>query len=321
MSNPEDPDRTMSPELPYALVDVFAETALEGNMLAIFRDARGLSTEKMQALARETNLAETTFILPRDPVIEAAEGVKVRIFTTQEELRFAGHPTLGTAAWLHEHHPVLRGQERITLDLPVGPIHVHFKPGDEAEAGIFGTMQQNNPVFATMHAPAAISHATGIPLEDLHPSLPVQTVSTGMPFCIVPLRSQEALGRLSIPQPLANAYLESSDAKFFYCIAPADSGPRTFRARMQFYSGEDPATGSAAGCAISYLVDRGVVASDTPAIIEQGIEIGRPSRIHVRAITRDRETNENELEARRKIIGVFVGGRTISVARGCFFRY
>ena len=91
----------------YALVDVFAEAPLEGNMLAIFTDASGLSAEQMQALARETNLAETTFVVPRDKAIEARQGVEVRIFTVQEELKFAGHPTLGTASWLYWNHPCL----------------------------------------------------------------------------------------------------------------------------------------------------------------------------------------------------------------------
>src|ERR1700692_26079 len=101
----------------FAQVDVFAERPLEGNQLAIFTDARGLSTEEMQALARETNLSETTFILPREPEVEREHGVQVRIFTVQEELLFAGHPTLGTASWLYWNHPTLRGAEQITLEL------------------------------------------------------------------------------------------------------------------------------------------------------------------------------------------------------------
>src|SRR6202051_2364157 len=89
----------------YAQVDVFTDEPLAGNMLAIFTDARGLSSAEMQALARETNLAETAFIVPRAAEIERERGVQVRIFTTQEELEFAGHPTLGTASWLYWNHP------------------------------------------------------------------------------------------------------------------------------------------------------------------------------------------------------------------------
>src|SRR6185437_12793958 len=95
----------------YAIVDVFAEQPLQGNALAVFTDARGLTSNQMQAIARETNLSETTFILPRDAAVERERGVQVRIFTVGEELEFAGHPTLGTASWLHLNHPVLRGAD------------------------------------------------------------------------------------------------------------------------------------------------------------------------------------------------------------------
>src|SRR5476651_2579832 len=124
----------MARNFPYSVVDVFAEHALEGNPLAVFHDARDLSDAEMQALARETNLAETTFIFPSDdPASERTNGVRVRIFTTAEELPFAGHPTLGTSSWLYFHHPVLRGAESITLQLNVGPITVKFKPRDPGE--------------------------------------------------------------------------------------------------------------------------------------------------------------------------------------------
>ncbi len=192
----------------YAQVDVFTEDALAGNMLAVFTDARGLSTEQMQALARETNLAETSFILPRDAAIEQERGVQVRIFTTQEELQFAGHPTLGTASWLYWNHPVLRGSEVITLDLPVGPIPVRFGPQMPNKRGVFGTMQQRDPVFGAVHDRAAVAAALGLSVDDLDPELPIQTVSTGMAFCIVPLRSMEVAARLCIPQNTAQAYLD-----------------------------------------------------------------------------------------------------------------
>src|SRR5580698_7887454 len=130
----------------FAQVDVFAENPLEGNALAIFTDARGLSTEEMQALARETNLSETTFIFPRPPEMERERGVHVRIFLTTEEVPFAGHPTLGTASWLYWNHPGLRGSQQITLDLGVGPIPVRFTPPQSNEQGVFGTMQQNDPI-------------------------------------------------------------------------------------------------------------------------------------------------------------------------------
>src|SRR5439155_14204404 len=131
----------------FAQVDVFAENPLEGNALAIFTDARGLSTTEMQALARETNLNETTFILPRAPEIERERGVQVRIFLTTEEVPFAGHPTLGTASWVYCNHPVLRGAVQITLDLGIGPIPVRFTAPQYCEQGVFGTMKQIDLTF------------------------------------------------------------------------------------------------------------------------------------------------------------------------------
>jgi trans-2,3-dihydro-3-hydroxyanthranilate isomerase len=293
----------------YAVVDVFAERSLEGNPLAIFTDARGLSSAEMQAIARETNLSETAFIVPRDEDIERERGVQVRIFTTQEELEFAGHPTLGTASWLFGNHSTLRGSEQITLDLRVGPIPVRFTAPRQNEHGVFGAMQQKDPVFGALHDHAAVAAALNLAVDDLDSGAPVQTVSTGMAFCIVPLRSLEVATRLAIPQQSASAYLDRSDAKFFYCVTRADaSSGADWHARMQFYNGEDPATGSASGCAIAWLVRHGMVASAETVVIEQGIEMLRPSRIHVSA------TLNNDV-----VTKVFVSGRTIPVAMGRLF--
>lgn len=306
MSNP----RTLA----YAVVDVFAEHALEGNALAIFTDARGLSTHEMQSIARETNLSETTFVLPRSPEIEREQGVHVRIFTVQEELPFAGHPTLGTAAWIHSNHPQLRGSETIHLDLCAGRIPVTFEPPQSGAPGLFGTMRQNDPVFSNTHDPRQIAHALNLDVADLDLTAPIQTVSTGMPFCIVPLRSAEVAARLQIPQHLACPYLERTGAKFFFCITRAASGSGAdWHARMQFYNGEDPATGSASGCAIAWLVRYGLVRSGEPTVLHQGIEMQRPSRIHVHASLLD------SAAPARGVTDVFVGGRTILVASGHLF--
>jgi trans-2,3-dihydro-3-hydroxyanthranilate isomerase len=286
----------MSRKLDYSVVDVFAERALEGNPLAVFHDARALSDDEMQALARETNLAETTFVLPADdPEEERVHGVRVRIFTTQEELPFAGHPTLGTASWLRLNHPLLRGADAITLRLGVGPITVRFEPGGDA-AGVRGSMTQNDPVFGSVHDRAAVAAALGLGEEDLAEGYAPQTVSTGLAFCIVLLKDLSVLKRLQISQREAVAWLAKTDAKFFYCIAAQDREEsvnaglqRVFCARMQFYGGEDPAT-------------------DQAVVIEQGVEILRPSRIMVSA---------GMVDAR--VCDVRVSGRTIPVAKGSFF--
>jgi trans-2,3-dihydro-3-hydroxyanthranilate isomerase len=297
----------------YAQVDVFAEAPLEGNALAIFCDARGLTTEEMQALARETNLSETTFIFPRAPEVERERGVQVRIFLTTEEVPFAGHPTLGTASWLYWNHPVLRGAEQITLDLGVGPIPVRFTPPQPGEHGVFGTMKQSDPTFGEIRNSRedreALAAALNFSVDDLDPELPAQVVSTGLVFCIVPLRSLEVAARLQISPQAARPYLDRIGARHFHCItrAQANSGA-DWHARMQFDTGEDPATGSASGCTIAYLVRHGAAASGQSIVIEQGIEMLRPSRIHVSA------TLQNDA-----VTKVFVGGRTIPVASGRFF--
>jgi trans-2,3-dihydro-3-hydroxyanthranilate isomerase len=302
----------MSRELQYTVVDVFAEKPLEGNPLAVFHDARSLSDAEMQALARETNLAETTFVLPQDPEVEAREGVRVRIFTTQEELPFAGHPTLGTATWLRLHHPVLRGAEAVTLRLNVGAIGVRFEAAVEGAPGVRGTMRQKDPVFGKTHDRAAVAHALGLREDDVSVEHRPQTVSTGLPFVIVLLDSLEAAARVQISHHEAGALLEGDDAKFFYCIARAETSEAAeaadFHARMQFYGGEDPATGSASGCCISWLVKQRLVAPGCAVVIEQGVEILRPSRITAQASLTD-----------GRVHTVLVSGRTIPVAEGRFF--
>jgi trans-2,3-dihydro-3-hydroxyanthranilate isomerase len=310
----------MNCKLEYTILDVFAEQPLEGNPLAVFHDGRGLTDAQMQAIARETNLSETTFILPSDdPEHDRAEGVRVRIFTTQEELPFAGHPTLGTASWLHLNHPPLAGATELKLLLNVGPITVQLKPQAETQAdsetSVFATMWQKDADFGELHDPTEVAQILGLEAADLLEHAQPQTVSTGNPFCIVALKL-EALQRLAIPQREACAWLAAKRTRWFYCIAPEQSidsansphAAHVWRARMQFYSGEDPATGSAAGCAIAWLVRHGWVESGREVTLRQGLELGRPSRIVVRA------TRQNDA-----VRSITVSGSTIPVARGAFF--
>src|SRR6185437_13625976 len=168
--------------LPFVQVDVFTSVPLQGNQLAVFTDARGLSDAEMQALAREMNFSETTFILPRDAATERERGVRVRIFTVNEELPFAGHPTLGTAM-------VLRGDtaaEEIALDLNVGRIPVRFSTHEGLP---FGLMTQRDPEFGQAHAREDVARAAGLKLDQIASDVPIQTVSTGNAFAIVPLNS------------------------------------------------------------------------------------------------------------------------------------
>ncbi len=308
----------MGRSLRYAVVDVFTNTPLEGNPLAVFLDADGLSEGEMQALARETNLSETTFCFPRQ---ETPAGIPVRIFTTVEELPFAGHPTLGTAAALRWALPALRDAREVPLGLRAGRIAVRFPaaaPPPALPCVQFGEMDQLPPEFGQLHDPAAVAAALGLPLEAVDPRRAAQTVSTGLSFVVVPLRSQEALRALAVPQAAAAHYLRGTGGgRFFYVLAPGPDSSH-WRARMQFYSGEDPATGSAAGCAAAYLVRHGYAAEGAPLVIEQGTEIGRRSLLHCSArLAHDFGTaggpNGNEAGYVR------VGGGTVLVAEGRFF--
>ena len=223
--------------------DVFSSNPLQGNSLAVFSDARGLSDTEMQSVAKEMNLSETTFILPRDPKIERERGVRVRIFTVQEELPFAGHPTLGTAF-------ALRGKseaQEITLELNVGKVPVRFE--DTPNQPTFGEMTQVDPTFGLVHEREAMARATGLSIEDFDATLPIQTVSTGMPFTIAPLKSLAVIQKLRVDLHHATEYLEKTGGKFLYFVARETVDPAAgLHARMLFYNGEDPATGSAAGC-------------------------------------------------------------------------
>jgi len=289
--------------LPFTQFDVFTSQALEGNPLAVFPDATGLTDDQMQAIAREMNLSETTFIFPRVAAIEKERGVRVRIYTVQEELPFAGHPTLGTAFALRGNS----GATEIRLELNVGTIPVRFE--DPPNQPAFGEMTQPDPVFGTVHDRKKIAEVTGVPMDDIAPDVPVQTVSTGVPFTVLPLRDLAAARRLAINQARASEYLAASGGKFFFCVTRETIDPTArLHARMLFYNGEDPATGSAAGCTSAWMVAHGVAKADERVLIEQGVEMKRPSRIFVRASRSD-----------NRVVNVRVGGNSVEMMRAEVF--
>ena len=298
----------------FVQLDVFTQTPLTGNSLAIFTDARGLDDGEMQALAREMNLSETTFILPRDAATEAREGKKVRIFTVAEELPFAGHPTLGTALHLHasEFSTDSKEASEIALDLKAGKIPVRFTANSErsglgrADGQVFGEMRQRDPEFGMTFSREEVARVIGIAADEIPAEWPIQIVSTGLPFAIVAIRNLESLANLEFSHAQAGEFLKNSDAKFFYFLCPQRGEDRLeARARMFFYGAEDPATGSAAGCAASWMVQHGIANSDEQVVIRQGVEIRRPSEMYVRA-TRDGA----------RVTNVRVGGYAIEVLRG-----
>lgn len=298
--------------LDYVVVDAFSDTALAGNPLAVVMNTIGLDTERMQAIAREFNLSETTFVERRPAAVEQEEGVRVRIFTTQEELPFAGHPTLGTASMLKIFSPDSVQDDTVLLALNVGRVPVRFDGQVSSSGAIFGEMTQRDPEFGADLDSAAVARLIGLSADDLDASSPPQVVSTGTAFAIVLLRSLEALGRLKINHDEAASFLRGQGGRWFYTLAPDanqdENGTRCYRARMQFHGGEDPATGSAAGCAIAYLVSRGIVPSGERIHLRQGLEIGRPSDLFLSA-RRDAQ----------KITDIRVGGSTVLVAKGQLF--
>jgi trans-2,3-dihydro-3-hydroxyanthranilate isomerase len=299
-------ERSESVGLEYYVVDVFTSEALKGNPLAVVMDTAGLATERMQAIAREFNLSETTFVQRGAVETERREGVRVRIFTTQEELNFAGHPTLGTASVLGLIAPNSMDGDTIRLKLNVGTVPVRLE-----EKGLNGEMTQKDPEFGAELDPAEVARLAGLKADDLDPALPPQVVSTGTAFAIVALRSVEALGRLKVNHEETTPWLRERGARWFYVLAPAGekSAGVDFRARMQFYNGEDPATGSAAGCAISHLVARGAVEPGKTIRLLQGVEMGRPSLILLSARQVDGRVSD-----------VRVGGSTVLVAKGELFQ-
>ncbi len=293
----------MSYVLDYQIVDVFTETSLQGNGLAVVFDTVGLETVHMQSIAREFNLSETTFIQRREQAVESREGVRVRIFTAQEELPFAGHPTLGTASVLKLSAPEMLAGDTIRLALNVGAIPVRFRPDS-----LFGEMTQRDPEFKSGLDSATVARLCGLETEELASIAAPQVVSTGTAFAIVALHSHESLARLRVYQEAAGEYLHEHGGRWFYVMGPTGSTNPEWKARMQFYGGEDPATGSAAGCAISYLVRHGFVTPNRQIHVQQGVEIGRRSDLF---LTADMVSD--------KVTAVRVAGSTVRVAKGQLF--
>jgi trans-2,3-dihydro-3-hydroxyanthranilate isomerase len=296
----------------FVQLDVFTQMPLAGNPLAVFADGHGLNDAEMQALAREMNLSETTFIFPRDVATEAQKGKKVRIFTVEAELPFAGHPTLGTALYLYASEPTQTKPAEITLDLKVGKVPVRFtanseKAGRERVDGlVFGEMRQRDPEFGTPLSREDVARVIGIAVDEISSEWPIQPVSTGLSFTIVPFRNRQTLSEVKFNYAQAADFLKNSGANFFYFLCPERrEGHLEARARMFFYGGEDPATGSAAGCAASWMVQHGVAKNDEHVVIRQGVECRRPSEMHVRAA---REGG--------RVTDVRVGGYAVEILRG-----
>ena len=253
---------------PYTLLDVFTDTPLEGNGLAVVHEADGVPDEVMLAFARETGLSETTFV--QTATVPGAD-YRNRIWTVGEEVPFAGHPSLGTAAAV----ALARGQEEVDYrqqtHAGVQPVTVR-RTGDRAHASVL----QEPAVAGRELDPAAVMAAAGLRESDAHGSLPPQLVSTGLPALIAPVAEAAAVGRAR-PDHAAIRALHGESFNYYLCWIDPDAGTARARSFAGFEAeGEDPATGSAAGPLMAYAHERlGLETLD----VAQGVEMGRPSRL------------------------------------------
>jgi trans-2,3-dihydro-3-hydroxyanthranilate isomerase len=259
-------------------LDVFTNNRFEGNPLAVFTDGDGLSDDQMLAIAREMNLSETVFV--QKPTEEEALA-RLRIFTTKEELKLAGHPVIGTWFLLAELGvvPAQDGGVHILQETGAGilPVEIRFKDGRPQRV----TMTQKEAIFK----PAKISKkqlasALGILPKDFDPKLQPEFVSTGIFNLMVPLRNRAALGKIAMNMTELR-HLQGKNAAMAYCFALGPNGKAFSRGMLPWELYEDAATGSAAGSLGAYLVRNGKLAPGHTLSVLQGAEMGRPSHIEV----------------------------------------
>jgi len=287
----------------FSIVDVFAEEKYAGNQLAVVRRGDRLASDDMQKIAREINFSETTFIIGDT---RRRGGFDVRIFTPAAELPFAGHPTLGTA-YVIQQDLIREPVRKVVLNLKVGPIPVSFSYRQGKPDVLW--MRQIEPQFGQTMDVRRVAPVLGLKPGDLLPEFPVQEVSTGIPFVIVPVRTLEAVKRSRFrPEKLAGLTTDSRGKAFLLFSSQAYDVRNDLNVRVFAHCygvAEDPATGSANGCLAGYLVRHRFFGRERIDIrVEQGYEIGRPSLLLLRA---------GETAGR---IEVLVGGRVVLVARG-----
>jgi trans-2,3-dihydro-3-hydroxyanthranilate isomerase len=293
----------------FILVDVFTSRPFGGNQLAVFTDGAALSSSEMQELAHEMNFSESTFVMPPD----SSGARRVRIFTPKHEIPMAGHPTVGTTWVLASRGEIALDSANVdaTLQLGIGPVTVESTGGKPD----FVWMAHRDPEFgAKRRDRGRIAKALGINSADIRNDLPIQIASTGFPFMLVPIRTLDALAKCA-PNAAALAGLFKPDEQILpvYMFVANESGEFAPRSRMFApFTGvaEDPATGSASAPFGAYAATYGLInpAPKASFVIQQGVEMGRPSEIHV--------------EVARKDSGAFairIGGRCAIVGEGSMF--
>jgi trans-2,3-dihydro-3-hydroxyanthranilate isomerase len=304
--------------LKFWIVDVFAEAKFAGNPLAVVLNAGALSRLEMQQIAREINFSETSFVRSDDPV-PAAPGAPpsydVRIFTPVEELPFAGHPSLGTA-YVIQQALVQQPIGQLILTLPIGPVPITLTYTPAADSTAESTvdviwMQQPAPEFGAVLTVDQLAPVLKLNPTDFDTRWPIQEVSTGLPFILVPLPTRAALDRIAIDRDAYYALIAQTQAQAIFTFCPEAKDPsHAFSARMfgdALGIPEDPATGSANGCLAGYLIEHRYLDSDAIAVaVEQGDAIGRPALLRLQA------------SRQGEAITIAVGGRVVPIAQGNF---
>jgi trans-2,3-dihydro-3-hydroxyanthranilate isomerase len=301
----------MPREIPFILVDVFTSRPFGGNQLAVFTDGAAISASEMQELAHEMNFSESTFVMPPD----SSGARRVRIFTPKHEMSMAGHPTVGTTWVLATRGDIALDSANVdaTLILGIGPVTVTIEStGGKPD---FVWMAHREPEFgATRDDRGRIAEALGITAADIRDDLPIQTVSTGVPFIFVPLRSLDALAKCAVnAMALAALFKPGEPILPIYMFVANESGEFAPRSRMFApHDGvpEDPATGGASAPFGAYAAAYGLIkpAPRTSFLIQQGVEMGRPSEIRV-------EVTRKESSA----LAIRIGGRCAIVGEGTMF--
>lgn len=294
----------------YLHLDVFTDTPLEGNQLAVFPDPpRDLSPSLMQAVAAEMNFSESTFVFPK----EGDGDVRMRIFTPAEELPMAGHPTVGSTFALAAEGVIAEGEKDFVFELGVGPTPVALEWKDRRLQFVW--MTQRLPAFGPTMDPRLLAAPLGLDATDVVETLPVQPVSCGVPFLFAALASREAVDRVNIDRRALAASCQSAGIDelpvfLFTTDRRGGTADETVYSRMLapgFGISEDPATGSACGPLGCYLFHHGVLdASQVQNFVTlQGVAMRRPSRISI--------SIETEGE---QITRVRVGGQAVMVGKG-----
>lgn len=284
----------------FIIADVFTETAFGGNQLAVFPDAAGISGAEMQAYAREINFAETTFVLPAD---NPRHSCRVRIFSPKQEMPFAGHPTIGTAAVLRAIGKIEADNDQVVLEESIGPVTVSFRPG---HAPTFARLVLQGPIDKPRFVPERSIAAEALSLLD-DEVLETWYASVGLPFSFIHLKDKVSVDGAALNRAVwAAQFAQAWSPQLFFFSGELVPGS-TLYARMfapAFGIEEDPATGSACAALAGLLAERsgdGVLTWQ----VDQGVQMGRPSRIEARAEKKN-----------GKLVSVDVGGATVIVGEG-----